>query len=137
MNIKKYVWPGVLFILWLSIFGYFSSVSMSGVSDNRMWKVTYKQNVDASEPAGWVGKLEQRGTRKVDVQSVVLRENGKAVMRKDKFFEGRAEDRSWTALHPFSSEFYLGDAPKKGRVYQAAVTWKENGTSYTDTFRLD
>lgn len=126
-----------LFILRIGILGYFSSISMSGVSDIRMWKVTFKQNVNASESAGWVGKLQQRGTQKVDVQSVVLMENGKAVMRKDKFFEGRAEDRSWTALHPFSSEFYLGDAPKKGRVYQAAVTWKENETSYTDTFRLD
>ncbi|KIL73805.1 hypothetical protein SD78_2863 [Bacillus badius] len=40
-----------------------------------------------------------------------------------------------------SSSFFkrvlFRDAPKKGRVYQAAVTWKENGTSYTDTFRLD
>ena len=134
---KKYLLlAGLFIILFSGVYRYYDSVSMSGISENKMWKATYKKNLDESEPTAWLGKLKQKNERNVDVKSIVFLEDDKILMKTTLFPEGRAEDGSVITLHPFSSDFYLGDAPKKSHDYKVSVTWEENKKAYTDTFEI-
>lgn len=111
-------------------------ILFSGVSENKMWKATYEKNLDESEPTGWLGKLKQKNEQNVDVKSIVFIKDDKVLSKTEFFPEGRAEDGSVITLHPFSSEFYLGDAPKKSHAYKVSVTWEENKKAYTDTLEI-
>ncbi|MFL0366229.1 hypothetical protein ACH0BF_24945 [Pseudobacillus sp. 179-B 2D1 NHS] len=138
MKKKNYlILIGLILVILAGVYGYYSSVSLSGVSENNMWKATYKKNLDASEPTGWVGELKQKNDRKVNVKSIVFTDDEKVLAKKEKFAEGKAEDGSVTTLHPFSAEFYLGDAPNKKHTYKVSVTWEENKESHIDTFEVN
>ncbi|MFB7640465.1 hypothetical protein [Peribacillus butanolivorans] len=127
-----------LLVILLGIYWYNSTGSISGKSDNDMWKVSYKENRDPSEPTGWDASIKQLNDDKVVVKEIALLENDKTLITLTSFNEGRAEDGTETKLHPFSYEsFYLGDAPKKENIYKASVTWEKGEKVHTDIFVIE
>jgi hypothetical protein len=116
------------------VYWYYSSIVISGTSDNGMWKVTYSKNIDPSEPYGWEGHLKQRNNDNATVKAIVVEVNDKVKTRIDSFEEGRAEDGEITVLHPFSDDFSLGPKPSKGTV--VSVVWEHNGKTHTDTVKI-
>lgn len=73
---------------------------------------------------------------KVKIKEVSFTDNGKIVMEHKGFTEGKSEDGSVTKLNPLSTDFYLGDPPKKEHVYKLHITWEKKGQPKTDTFLL-
>ncbi|MED3963172.1 hypothetical protein [Niallia taxi] len=138
MGKKKYVITVIvsLIVLLSAVYAYTSSISISGKSENGMWKYTYKKNLDASEPSGWQGRIKQLDKQEVEVEKLEFKDNGKTIADTDIFNEGRDIDGSVTTFHPFSTEFLLGDGPIKGHLYKVVVTWKKDGIVHMDTIDL-
>ncbi|MBT2668890.1 hypothetical protein J7J00_26170 [Bacillus sp. ISL-4] len=113
-----------LALIVICVYWYYSSIVISGTSENEMWKVTYSKNTDQSEPTGWEGRLKQRNDDNVMVKAIVVKKNDKILYSIDSFVEGRAEDGEITVLHPFSKVFYLGPKPSKGTT--VSVVWEHN-----------
>lgn len=128
----KVIIPLVLIVI--CVYWYYSSIVISGTSENGMWKVTYSKNTDASEPYGWEGHLNQTNNDNVTVQAIVIEENDKIDTRINSFEEGRSEDGKITVLHPFSDDFYLGPKPPKGTA--VSVVWELNDKTYTDIVQI-
>ncbi|MBR8644218.1 hypothetical protein KEH51_05015 [[Brevibacterium] frigoritolerans] len=57
----------------ICVYWYYSSIVISGTSENGMWKVTYSKNTDQSEPTGWEGRLKQRNDDNVMVKAIVVK----------------------------------------------------------------
>ncbi|MDV7765025.1 hypothetical protein [Peribacillus sp. CSMR9] len=127
-----------LLVILLGIYWYNSTGSISGKSENDMWKVRYKENRDVSEPTGWEASIKQLNDEKVVVKEIALLENDKTLTTLKSFKEGRREDGTETKLHPFYYEsFYLGDAPKKENTYKASVTWEKDEKVHTVRFVIE
>ncbi|MGG0788664.1 hypothetical protein [Bacillus sp. AFS017274] len=123
-----------LALIVICVYWYYSSIVISGTSENGMWKVTYSKNIDSSEPTGWEGHLNQRNNDNVTVKAIVVEENDKINTSIDSFEEGRAEDGEITVLHPFSDDFYLGPKPSKGTV--VSVVWEHDDKTHTDIIKI-
>lgn len=121
----------------VAIGGYwnYSSIAIGGTSDNGMWKANYKKNSDETV-GGWIGHLQQKSGGKVKIKEVSFTDNGKIVMEHKGFTEGKSEDGSVTKLNPLSTDFYVGDPPKKEHVSKLHITWEKKGQPKTDTFLL-
>jgi hypothetical protein len=63
-------------------------------------------------------------------------DNGKTLVEHNGFTEGKSEAGSGTKLNSLSTDFYLGDPPKKDHLYKLHITWEKKGQPKTDTFRL-
>lgn len=139
MGKKKYVIIVIVLLIVIisTLYAYTASTSISGKSENGMWKYTYKKNLDASEPRGWQGRIKQLDKQEVVVEMLEFKDTGKVIADTDVFNEGRDIDGSVTTLHPFSTEFYLGDGPRKGHMYQVVVTWMKDGVAHMDTIDLN
>ncbi|MCY9002615.1 hypothetical protein [Peribacillus frigoritolerans] len=127
----------VVICMGVAIGGYwnYSSIAIGGTSDNGMWKANYKKNSDETV-GGWIGHLQQKSGGKVKIKEVSFTDNGKIVVEHKGFTEGKSEDGSVTKLNPLSTDFYLGDPPKKEHVYKLHITWEKKGQPMTDTFLL-
>ena len=137
MKKKSYLKLLIIFVLLGGgVYWYYNSIAIWGTSENGMWKATYKKNQDQYVEKGWTGTLKQKSGDKVTVEDITFTDNNKTLMSVGDFEEGIAEDGEETVLYPFSAEFYGGDGPKKGHIYKVHVTWKNNGKSHTDSFRL-
>ncbi|MCM2980329.1 hypothetical protein M3599_05220 [Niallia circulans] len=125
-----------LIVIFSSVYVYASTLSISGKSDNGMWKYTYKKSIDPSEPTGWQGKLKQLDKQKVEVKELTFTDNDEILAQTDSFVEGTDIDGSVTTLHPFATEFYLGNSPERGHIYKMTVKWQKEGETYEDTFTI-
>lgn len=136
MENKKYLITGLLFliVIFSSIYAYASTLSISGKSDNGMWKYTYKKNLDPSEPTGWHGVIKQLDKQKVKVKELTFWDNDEILAHIDSFVEGTDIDGSVTTYYPFATKFYLGDSPERGHIYKMTVKWEKLGETYEDTF---
>ncbi|MED3757853.1 hypothetical protein P4555_02150 [Peribacillus frigoritolerans] len=75
-----------------------------------MWKANYKKNSDETV-GGWIGHVQQKSGGKV--KEVSFTDNRKIVVEHKGFTERKSEDGSVTKLNPLSTDFHLGDPPKK------------------------
>lgn len=125
-----------LLIIFSGIYAYISSISISGKSDNGMWKYTYKKNLDESAPSGWQGKIKQLNNEKVNVSKLEYMDNGEIIAEQDEFSYGRAEDGSVTTANPFFTDFLLGDELVEGHVYKLIITYEKDGKSHKDTIKI-
>lgn len=114
---------------------YYSSIAIGGISDNGMWKANYKKNSDETV-GGWIGHVQQKSGGKVKIKELSFTDNGKTLVEHKGFTEGKSEDGSVTKLNPLSTDFYLGDPPRKEHVYKFHITWEKKGQPKTDTFLL-
>jgi hypothetical protein len=134
---KKLNKRGLLISLAVILIGYWylSSIAIWGTSDNGVWKATYQENFDQTV-GGWIGHVKQTSLGKVTVKEIRFTDNETTLMNEKQFIEERMEDGSVTKLNPFSTDFYLGEHPKKNHKYKLHITWEKQGKSYTETFQL-
>lgn len=127
----------MLLIIISGVYTYLSSLAITGKSDNGMWKYTYKKNLDASEPSGWQGTIKQIDNQKVNVSKLEFTDNSETIAEKNWFSEGKAEDGYVTTLHPFFTDFFLGDEPVEGHVYKLIITYEKDGKSHEDSIEIN
>lgn len=120
-------------------FSFFTTPSVKGISDNNMWKVTYKKNKEEFDGVrGWKASVKQINKTKVKVKKIEFLENNKELAEKKEFHNEKDIDGTEYSLHPFSyPDLYLGDAPKKNYTYYIRITWEDNkGKTHTDKIEL-